>query len=185
MSQPLRVVTIVGSLRGQSYSRVVADAIIGQLPAGSMVDTVDIGVMPHYNEDLEQPTAPAAVLAGRQLVAAADMVVIVTPEFNHGLPGVLKNALDWLSRPAFACCLKDKPVLFASHSPGALGGVRAQYQLRETLAATLSVLVPVLDIAVTFVGTKVTDGRLSDDATLKHIGGVVTTFLAQAGLAGR
>jgi chromate reductase len=110
-------------------------------------------------------------------VAASDALLIVTPEFNHGLPGVLKNTLDWLSRPAFDSSLTGKPVMFATLSPGALGGVRAQSQMRETLASMLCQLVPLPEIAITHVGEKIAGDRLVDEATLKHAGGVLARFL--------
>jgi chromate reductase len=103
---------------------------------------------------------------------------MVTPEFNHGLPGVLKNTLDWLSRPAFSSCMMGKPVFFITLSPGALGGVRAQYQMRETLASMLCRLVALPEIAITQVGVKVEDGALKDSATLSFIEKNLVRFLS-------
>lgn len=156
----------------------------GCLPPGTVFTELRLGEIPHYNFDDEGDATPGTVRAMRDTVAASDAVLIVTPEFNHGLPGVLKNVLDWLSRPAFTSCMVGKPVAFATISPGALGGVRAQYQLRETLSAMLCKLAPLPEIAVTHVGGKVSDHRLSDEATLAFIGPILNQFLKQSGLGG-
>ncbi|MBB3213201.1 chromate reductase [Herbaspirillum sp. Sphag1AN] len=176
MTSPLKIVGIAGSLRTASYSRIVLDALYAELPTGSEFATVDIGSLPHYNEDVEHQALPEAVAQARTEVEASDAVVIVTPEFNHGLPGVLKNTLDWLSRPAFTSSMIGKPVFFATISPGALGGVRAQYQLRETLSSMLCQLVPMREIAITHVGQKITDGKLTDTSTLDFISVQVKQF---------
>jgi chromate reductase len=111
-------------------------------------------------------------------VDTADAIVIVTPEFNHGLPGVLKNTLDWLSRPAFSSCMLDKHVFFVTLSPGAIGCLRAQYQLRETLASMLCRLVSLPEIAIAQAGQKVADGKRTDTATLTFIGKTLQQFFA-------
>lgn len=178
MTKPLTITGIAGSLRSASYSRTVLQSIAALLPAGTRFDTIDIGTLPHYNEDLDKTAVPEAVARSRAQVAASDAVIIVTPEFNHGLPGVLKNTLDWLSRPAFKSCFIHKPVMFATISPGALGGVRTQSNLREALASMLCRLVPLPEIAVTHVGAKVAEARLTDEPTLTHINQVLETFLA-------
>jgi chromate reductase len=180
MSHTLRITGLAGSLRSASYSRSVLATIAEMLPDGAKFEAIDIGSLPHYNEDLERTALPEPVTFSREMVAASDAVLIVTPEFNHGIPGVLKNALDWLSRPAFDSCLIGKPVLFATLSPGALGGVRAQSQLRETLASMLCKLTPLQEIAITHIGSKVDHDRLVDAPTLKHIQSVLQRFLSNA-----
>ena len=177
MTSSLNVVAIAGSLRAASYSQIVVKSIARLLPKGAEVDSLDIGSLPHYNEDAEREALPRSVASARDRVQACDAVIIVTPEFNHGLPGVLKNALDWLSRPAFNSCMVGKPVFFATLSPGALGGVRAQYQLRETLSSMLCHLVPLREIAITQVGLKVADGELKDPATLELIDKTLRQFV--------
>lgn len=168
MTRPLTVTGLAGSLRAASHSRSLLTEMVSMLPPGTNYEAIDIGALPHYNEDLEAEL-PASVTAARARVASSDAVLIVTPEFNHGVPGVLKNTLDWLSRPAFTSCFQGKPVLFATHSPGALGGVRAQYQMRETLASMLCQLVPLPEIAVTHVAQKLDGERLVDAPTRAHI----------------
>jgi chromate reductase len=182
MTQALHIVGVCGSLRAESYSHVLLQAIAELLPVETRFYQLDIGEIPHYNEDYDGRASPNVVTNARTAVERADAVIIVTPEFNHGIPGVLKNALDWLSRPAFASCFVGKPVLFATASPGALGGVRAQYQLRETLSSMLCRLFPLAEIAVTHINRKLDGARLADEATLNHIGMVLNSFLKQAEL---
>ncbi|EGD59526.1 NADPH-dependent FMN reductase [Novosphingobium nitrogenifigens DSM 19370] len=178
MTDRLIVTGFAGSLRKGSYSKVLLDECARLLPDGSDFATVDIGAIPHYDEDLDHADAPTAVRAARERVAASDVLIVVTPEFNHGIPGVLKNAFDWLSRPAFRSPMAGKPVLFATHSPGALGGVRTQYQLRETFASMLCRLIPLPEIAVTHIGAKVSEGRVCDEETLAFLDAQVKRFLA-------
>jgi chromate reductase len=177
MASSLKIIGIAGSLRAASYSHIVLQSMQPLLPEGTEVAQIDIAALPHYNEDVEREALPASVASARALVAGSDAVIIVTPEFNHGLPGVLKNTLDWLSRPAFTGCMQGKPVFFVTLSPGALGGVRAQYQLRETLASMLCRLVPLPEIAITQVGMKTENGRLTDPATLSFMGKALQQFL--------
>src|SRR5258707_12408492 len=132
MQASFNFVGLSGSLRAKSYSSAVLATFEELLMArGRGLSRIDIGEMPHYNQDIEDTAVPEPVATARELVKRCDGILIVTPEFNHGIPGVLKNALDWLSRPAFASCFAAKAVLFCTLSPGALGGVRAQHQLRE------------------------------------------------------
>ena len=182
MNNTLHIVGICGSLRADSHSRALLRAMAELLPANATYREIDIGALPHYNEDLDSETPLQAVAHARQWVGAADAVLIVTPEFNHGLPGVLKNTLDWLSRPAFASCMIQKPVLFATLSPGALGGVRAQYQLRETLSSMLCQLFPLREIAIPYVDRKFDGARCTDEATLSHMRKALHSFLGQARL---
>jgi chromate reductase len=177
MTSSLKIVGIAGSLRSASYSQIVLQSMVRMLPEGTEVEPIDIGSLPHYNEDIEREALPKTVASARALVAASNAVMIVTPEFNHGLPGVLKNTFDWLSRPAFTGCMLGKPVFFVTLSPGALGGVRAQYQLRETLASMLCRLVPLPEIAITQVGTKIENGELTDPTTRSFMEKALRQFL--------
>jgi len=179
MTKPLRIVGMAGSLRADSYCKIVLNSLADMLPAGSEFVSLDIGELPHYNQDLDSPVGPAQVHQARDLIASADAVLMVVPEFNHGIPGVLKNALDWLSRPAFTSCMVGKPVMFVTLSPGALGGVRAQYQLRETLAAMLCKLDPLPEVAITFIGQKVSDGQLTDEVTRTFTQKILSQFVAR------
>jgi chromate reductase len=182
LTQQLNIVGICGSLRQSSYSRVILRSIANLLPEGTQFRELDPGALPHYNEDIDTNVAPESVATGRALITRCDAVVIVTPEFNHGIPGVLKNTLDWLSRPAFASCFLDKPVMFATVAPGVLGGVRAQYQMRETLSSMLCNLVPLREIVLTQVANKLPNDRLEDKETIDHLHRALASFLKQSGL---
>ncbi len=152
------------------------------LPEGSSFSELDIALIPHYNQDEDTPDGPEAVLKGRKAIAASDAIIITLPEFNHGIPGVLKNALDWLSRPAFTGCFTNKPVFFATIAPGPLGGVRAQAQMRETLYCMRCTLVPLAEVAVTHAASKFANDQLQDQPTIDHIQTVLASFLEQNSL---
>lgn len=129
----LHFVTLVGSLRKASLNAVVARALPQLAPEGVRITPLgSIGDFPHYDQDVQEQAFPAPVLAMAEQIRAADGVIIVTPEYNYSTPGVLKNALDWLSRVA-PQPLAGKPVALQTVSPGAIGGARAQYHLRQTL----------------------------------------------------
>lgn len=118
--------------------------------------------VPLYNEDLDTDPALAPIAKLRNEIRVSDGIVIATPEYNHGIPGVLKNALDWASRPWFASCFAGKPVLIVTSSPGATGGVRAQYQLRETLVSMVVRVVPSREIVLGSVENRLRDGRFAE-----------------------
>lgn len=178
MQSPVTITGIAGSLRADSYSKQILASIAALLPEGSKFETLDPGALPLYNQDEDGAATPASVAQARAQIGVSDALLIVTPEFNHGLPGVLKNALDWLSRPAFSSTILGKPVIFATHSPGALGGVRAQAQLRETLSSMLCQLIPLPEIAITNTGSKVINGKLADEPSLAFIKKNLDQFLS-------
>lgn len=168
---PLSFLGIAGSLRTGSLSAALLAEIVAMSDALARITAFPLHDVPLYNQDLE-PTpgqAPAGVLALRKAIAAADGLIIVSPEYNYGISGVLKNTLDWASRPAYKSVLAAKPVLMISNSPGSFGGVRAQTQLRQTLCGTLSRIVPGPEIAIAHVATKLADGKLTDEKTRTHI----------------
>jgi len=129
----LHFVTLLGSLRQGSINGALAKALPGLAPVNVDIEHLRcIGEFPHYDADIQSTGFPKAVTAMGDAILAADAVIIILPEYNYSVPGVLKNALDWISRlpnTPFA----GKPVAIQSASPGALGGVRAQYHLRQML----------------------------------------------------
>jgi chromate reductase, NAD(P)H dehydrogenase (quinone) len=167
MSHTYRLLGISGSLRASSFSTAVLTALAEATVAQARFDFADIGALPHFNQDLYIDPLPAAVQHFRDQIAAADGLVISSPEYNHGIPGVLKNALDWASRPHNGSPLKDKPVLIVTSSPAVTGGVRAQYQIRETVVSALARPVSTPEIVVGHVATKVADGRFADGAVIE------------------
>jgi chromate reductase len=165
-----KLLCISGSLRRASSSSAIVATVRGRLAGEVETAGFDIGSLPHYNADLDP--LPAEVEALKAAVAEADGLLIVSPEYNYGIPGVLKNAIDWASRPAYQSVLRGKPVLIATVSGGALGGVRAQAQLKYVLNGTLANIFPWQEIVVPAAPSKVKDGRLADEG--------VETFLMEA-----
>lgn len=133
MIMALDVAVVVGSLRTASYSRKLAKALAKLAPGDLQLDIVEIGALPHYNQDDESQPA-AAVTAFRERIKAADAVLFVTPEYNRSLPGVLKNAIDTGSRPYGQSIWNSKPAAVISQSQGAIGGFGANHHLRQSLA---------------------------------------------------
>jgi chromate reductase, NAD(P)H dehydrogenase (quinone) len=165
-TQKLHLLGISGSLRAAAFSTAVLNAIAEATSDRGDYDYADIGALPHFNQDLYVNPLPAPVQHFRDQIAAADGIVISSSEYNHGIPGVLKNALDWASRPHNGSPLRDKPVLIITSSPAVTGGVRAQYQIRETLVSALARPVNTPEIVVGLVASKVVEGRFQDAATI-------------------
>lgn len=165
---------IPGSLRESSSSRATARSIIERLGDQVTCVTAEIGKLPHYNADL---TDDPQVAEFTSQVTQASGVVFVTPEYNYSVPGVLKNAIDWASRPAYQSPFKDKPCFIVSVSGGALGGVRAQSHLKYILNGMLARPHTCKEIVVTQANTKVKDGKLDDEAVLAFIDQEIAVFL--------
>jgi chromate reductase len=163
---PIRIVGISGSLRQTSFSTALIRLLAQHLQPAIELSFVDISEVPLYNEDLDGDNKPAAINAVNAAIARADAVLFVTPEYNHGVPGVLKNTLDWISRPVFNSVLKNKPVTIITLSLAFTGGVRAQYQLRETLTSMLAHVVPGPEVVVGGVHTKFQEEAFLDQASL-------------------
>ena len=166
MTQRRRLLGVSGSLRTGAYSTAVLEALLGSIAGQADVDQAEIGALPLFNQDLYVEPLPAAVAHFRDQLAAADGVVISSPEYNHGIPGVLKNAIDWASRPHNGSPLRDKPVLIVTSSHAFTGGVRAQYQIREALVAKVAGPVATPEIVIGQVNAKIVDGRFDDAATI-------------------
>ncbi len=144
----MRLVGIGGSLREGSYNRALLEAAVAGRPQGVEVEWWDgLERVPAYDEDLDRSPAPVAVAELRRTLASADAVLIATPEYNASIPGALKNALDWASRPFPDNCLRGTPVAVIGASTGPFGAVWAQAELRKVLesigAAVLDAELPV------------------------------------------
>ena len=130
------VLGLSGSLRRDSHNRKLLRAAAAELPPGARLAVWDgLGELPIYDQDLDVAPAPASVRRLRDAIAAADAVLISTPEYNHSIPGGLKNALDWASRPFANNVLRDKPVAVVGASTGLFGAVWAQAETRKVLKA--------------------------------------------------
>jgi chromate reductase len=132
----MRVLGISGSLRRGSYNHALLREAAERLPAGAeLVEFDRLGEIPPYDADVEAEGIPEPVEALRQAMLEADAVVVATPEYNHSIPGVLKNALDWASRPAGQSALTGKPAAVVGASTGMFGAVWAQAETRKVLGA--------------------------------------------------
>ncbi len=131
MNSPLMILGIAGSLRKGSYNRMALAAAQKLAPADAKIETFDLHGIPPFNQD-EEATPPAVITEFKKRIRAADAILIVTPEYNYSVPGVLKNAIDWASRPYGDSAWNHKPVAVMSASGGVLGGARAQYHLRQS-----------------------------------------------------
>lgn len=134
----MTVLVLTGSARTGSFTRTLGEAVAAALPEGQLAPVLT--ALPYFDQDLEA-RGPAVVEALRAQVAAAEAVVVVTPEYNGTIPGLLGNALDWLSRPYGQGALSGKAVLAVAASPGAVGGARAVVALRTVLGNIGAVLV--------------------------------------------
>ena len=132
MPTPRRVAVVVGSLRKDSLNRKMATALAAMAPPSLSLEIVEIGQLPLYNQD-DDANPPAASVAFKEKIASADAVLFVTPEYNRGVPGVLKNAIDIASRPYGQSAWNGKPAGVISLSPGAIGGFGANHHLRQSL----------------------------------------------------
>lgn len=132
----MRVLGIAGSLRRDSYNHALLREAAERLPAGAeLIEFERLGEIPPYDSDLEELETPAAVAELRRAMREADAVLVATPEYNHSIPGVLKNALDWASRPAGQSALTGKPAAVIGASTGMFGAVWAQAETRKVLSA--------------------------------------------------
>ena len=159
-----RLLGLSGSLRRAANSTAVLRGLRDSLAPRTALNIFPLHGLPLYNEDDDAEHAPESVRALRSAIDAADGVIVISPEYNHGMSGVLKNALDWASRPYGRSALRNKPVLTMTTSRAFTGGVRAQQQMNETLVSIPARLVHRPQIVIGGVHDKVRDGRLVDEA---------------------
>jgi chromate reductase len=168
-----------GSLRKSSYHEallqtgVLLSEACGLCPAEGKVEVFDkIGEFPLYNQDEEAKT-PDAVKEFKEKIKNADALLIATPEYNFSIPGYLKNAIDWATRPYGDNSFDDKPAAILSSSPGMLGGVKAQYALRQTCVFLNIHLLNKPELTIPSIHEKIKDGKLIDE----HTKGKITELL--------
>ena len=168
--QPLTILGIAGSLRRGSYNRGLIRAAIQLAPAGTEVVSHDLGDLPLYNADVEAQGDPQPVARLKRAIAAADALLIATPEYNHCVPGVLKNAIDWASRPARNSVLTGKSVAIIGASTGGGGTARAQAHLRDGLAYTNGLVLPLPEVLVSSAAAKFdAESNLTDAGTRDEV----------------
>jgi chromate reductase, NAD(P)H dehydrogenase (quinone) len=181
-----KVLAIAGSLRDGSFNRALLRAAGEIAPAGMVVEIFSLTGIPPFNRDVERGGDPEAVAGLKQAIRDSDALLIATPEYQWGLPGVLKNALDWASRPSSSSVLRDKPVAIMGATPGPWGTARAQAQLREALSLSRARVVPRPEVLVARAYELIdSDGRLVDASTRQHIAMLLRSLTDVARLFGR
>src|SRR3954452_13675407 len=179
MDKPMNVCVLVGSLRQASLNGMLANALISLAPSSMKLETVEIGQLPFFNQDLETAATPAPWTAFRQRIKAADAVLFVTPEYNRSVPAVLKNALDVGSRPYGHSVWDGKPGAVVSASPSAIGGFGSNHHLRQSL---VFLNVPAMQQPEAYIGhaDKLFDanGKLANDDTRKFLQQFMQAFAA-------
>ena len=173
-----------GSLRAGSYSNAILQTLREKFADRADLRVYDLAPVPLYNQDFEGEKRPAVVKQMLADIEAADGLVLCAPEFNHSIPGVLKNAIDWASRPAFASVLAYKPVAIMATSRGPLGGARCLEHMKVALDSCLSRVALAREVIITAAETKIKDGRLVDEVSLNFATGAIDALLNEIALWG-
>jgi chromate reductase len=166
----LKVLGIAGSLRAGSFNRALLRAAQELAPGGMEITTFDLAPIPLYNGDVEAQGDPEPVAALKAAIRQADALLFVTPEYNFGVPGVLKNAVDWASRPPRGSVLQGKPAAIMGATPGMGGTGRAQMALRQSFVFTQTYALLTPEVLVARAADKFdASGRLTDEPTRKFV----------------
>ncbi len=161
---------IAGSLREKSYNKSLLAAAQPLMPEDTSLSVFDLTSIPLYNADRDTDSdRPQSVDALKDLIGKADGLLISTPEYNSGMPGVLKNAIDWASRPAFKSVLANKPVAVMGASPGQSGTMRAQQDVKAALMGCLSIVFPHRGVYVGSIAAKLDGDQLIDEKTKEYL----------------
>jgi chromate reductase len=176
MADSINVLGISGSLRVKSYNSALLRAACKLAPAGMTIEIASIRDIPQYDGDVEDQGFPQPVVAFREQFRRADALLVVTPEYNFSIPGVLKNVFDWLSRPPEQTITNGKPVAIMG-AGGRLGSARAQYHLRQVLGCLSMLPVPRPEVFVLNAWEKISaDGTINDPAIEKQIGDLLAAL---------
>jgi chromate reductase len=177
MSKPIIILGFAGSLRKGSYNKALLHVASELVPKDAKLEIFNLEGIPVFNQDLED-RMPQKVKKFKAKIRAADALLIATPEYNYSVPGVLKNAIDWASRPYDDNSFEGKPVAVMSASPGMLGGARAQYHLRQVLVSLNMHAVNRPEVIVMSVEEKIDEkGNLIDEKTRKKIRQVLESLV--------
>jgi len=169
MHTPITILGIAGSLRKASFNRAALRAAQHLAPAGATVEIFDLEGIPPFNQD-EEARPPERVREFKERIRAADAILMVTPEYNYSIPGVLKNAIDWASRPYGDSAWEGKPVALMGASVGAMGTSRAQYHLRQVFVFLNMYPLNRPEVMITNASQRFDEkGNLTDEETKAHI----------------
>ena len=169
MSKTVRILGIAGSLRRESYNRAALRAATQLVPEGASIEIFELDGIPGFNQDEEQ-NPPEKVVELKRRIREADAILIVTPEYNYSIPGVLKNAIDWASRPYGDNAWNGKPAAIMGASIGAIGTARAQYHLRQMFVFLNMFPINQPEVMIGNASERFdTTGNLTDDTTKDFI----------------
>lgn len=168
-----------GSLRAGSYSNAVLATLREAFAGRADLQLYDLAPIPLYNQDFEGDNRPPIIKRMLADIAAAEGLVLCAPEYNHSIPGVLKNALDWASRPGFASVMAYKPVAIMATSRGPLGGARCLEHMKVALDSMLSRVTLAREVIISSAESKVRDGRLVDETSLGFANAAVEALLTE------
>ena len=176
MNSPIRILGIAGSLRRQSFNRYALHAAAKLVPQGAELDILDLPDLPGFNQDHEN-NPPAAVVALKKRIRAADAILFVTPEYNYSVPGVLKNVIDWASRPYGDSAWDGKPAAIMGASIGGIGTARMQYHLRQSMVFLNMFPVNQPEVMISNCTDKYDQqGNLTDEETKKYIAQLIESL---------
>jgi chromate reductase, NAD(P)H dehydrogenase (quinone) len=169
MTHPVRILGIPGSLRQGSYNRAALRAAIELVPEGATLDVFELHGIPGFNQD-DESNPPPQVVELKRRIREADALLFVTPEYNYSVPGVLKNAIDWASRPYGDSAWSGKPAAIMGASPGNIGTARAQYHLRQIFVFLNIFPINQPEVMIGNAATRFdAAGKLTDDTTKTFI----------------
>lgn len=178
MDRQVNILGFAGSLRKGSYNKALLREAAKLVPTGTKLEIFDLEGIPPFNQELEQ-AMPEKVKEFKAKIRAADAILIATPEYNYSIPGVLKNAIDWASRPYPDNSFQGKPVAMMSASTGLLGGARAQYHLRQVFVFLDMHPINKPEVIVTFAPSKFDEkGNLTDETAKKLIRELLENLVA-------
>ena len=177
MNNPIRILGIAGSLRRGSYNRAALRAATKLVPEGAILETFELDGIPGFNQDDEQDP-PAKIVELKRRIREADAVLFVTPEYNYSVSGVLKNAIDWASRPYGDSAWNGKPAAIMGASPGAMGTARAQYHLRQMLVYLNMFPINLPEVMISHAMDRFDqEGNLTDVPTRERITGLLQNLV--------
>jgi len=177
MGDAITILGFAGSLRKGSYNKALLKTAMELLPENVKLEIFDLQEIPPFNQDLEN-RMPKIVKELKAKIKNADALLIATPEYNYSFSGVLKNAIDWASRPYGDNSFEGKPVAIMSASPGMLGGARAQYHLRQVFVTLDMCPINKPEVVVCFADEKIgKNGKVVDEATRRKIRQLVESLV--------
>ena len=184
MNNPIRILGIVGSLRRKSYNRSALRAAAQLAPEGTTVEIFELDGIPGFNQD-EERNPPAKVAELKRKIREADAILFVTPEYNYSVPGVLKNAIDWASRPYGDSAWNGKPAAIMGASIGTIGTARAQYHLRQMMVFLNMFPLNQPEVMIGNAGDRFDEsGNLADETTKDYIRKLLQSLIDWTGRIG-